>query len=199
MNTKRTDARTDVGDYDLRGMDFETLLVGPVTERIIDADRIVRGEWGNGFPNWVMYRCVYAGDSHLMADFRLWCVALAVAYSEAGGVRKPSEALAVCVGRDVCHAMLEGRWGVSSDVIAESLGVAPKTYRRFRNALFARLTASLGEYWVRMQIAMRQVALAERRADVESARGRWTDGRGFGQEADLAGDGCYRAFPKSLN
>lgn len=188
--------KTEVGDYDLRGMDFETLLVGPVTERIIDADAIVRSEWGNGFPNWVMYRCVYAGDSHLLADFRLWCVALAVAYGESGGVRKPSDAFAVAVGRDVCHAMLEGRWGVSSDDMAEAVGVAPKTYRRFRNALMARLTASLGEYWVRMQIAMRQVALLERRADADVISVRYN--YASPDCPDFAGNGCYRTPARFL-
>ena len=188
--------KIQVGDYDLRGTDFETLLVGPITERIIDADRIVRSEWGNGFPNWVMYRCVYAGDSHLIGDLRLWCVALAVAYGESGGVRKPSEALAVCVGRDVCHALLEGRWGAPSDEVAEAIGVAPKTYRRFRNALMQRLTASLTEYWVRMQIAMRQVALLERRQDAPDPVVRLSDGRGFPWELDTVGDGNFRAMPK---
>jgi hypothetical protein len=189
--------KLEVGDYDLRGTDFETLLVGPITERIIDADRIVRSEWGNGFPNWVMYRTVYAGDSHLIGDLRLWCVALAVAYSETGGVRKPSEALAVCVGRDVCHALLEGRWGAPSDEVAEAIGVAPKTYRRFRNALMQRLTASLTEYWVRMQIAMRQVALLEKRADALVPTAYLADGRGFEHEAKWASaDGNYRAYPK---
>ena len=51
------------GDYDVRGMDPETLLVGPVSEPIIDADRRVRRRLNNGFPNWAMYRTAYAGDS----------------------------------------------------------------------------------------------------------------------------------------
>lgn len=185
----------EVGDYDLRGPDFETLLVGPVTPSIVDADRIVRSEWGNGFPNWAMYRCVYAGDSHLIPHLRLWCVALAVAYSDTGGLRSPSDEAAVCAGRDACAALLSGRWGAPSDELAEALGIAPKTYRRFRNAVYRRLRASLEEYWVRLQIAMRQVALLERRQEAESARGRWSDGRGFG-EVDTAGDGNYWAQAK---
>lgn len=185
----------EVGDYDLRGPDFETLLVGPVTEAIIDADRVVRSEWGNGFPNWAMYRCALAGDTHLLADMRLWCVAIAVAYSDTGGLRAASDDAAVCAGRDACAALLTGRWGAPSDELAGVLGIAPKTYRRFRNAVYSRLKASLTEYWVRMQIAMRQVALAEKRADAVAARGRWSDGRGF-DEVDTAGDGNYWAMPK---
>src|SRR5690606_16750213 len=59
-----------VGDYDLRGLDFETYLVGPVTDKIIDADRLVRQRVSNGFPNWALYRCVYAGDTHLLPMLR---------------------------------------------------------------------------------------------------------------------------------
>lgn len=188
--------KLEVGCYDLRGPDFETLLVGPVTPAIIDADRIVRSEWGNGFPNWAMYRCVYAGDSHLIPHLRLWCVAIAVAYSDTGGLRSASDDAAVCAGRDACSALLSGRWGAPSDELAEALGIAPKTYRRFRNAVYARLKASLGEYWVRMQIAMRQVALLERRQEAPEPVVRLSDGRGFAWELDTVGDGNFRAMPK---
>src|SRR5690606_15781387 len=76
----------EVGDYDLRGRDVETALVGPVTATIIDADRRVREEWSNGFPNWAMYRAAYCGDSLYRPQVRAWCVAYAIAYCEAGGV-----------------------------------------------------------------------------------------------------------------
>ena len=44
----------EVGDYDKRGPDYETLLVGPITEIVGDADRYVRrplGRDGLGFDN----------------------------------------------------------------------------------------------------------------------------------------------------
>jgi len=188
--------KQEVGCYDLRGPDFETLLVGPITAAIIDADRLVRKEWANGFPNWAMYRCAYAGDSHLLGELRDWCIALAIAYGESGAIRKPSDDVAVAVGRDAWHALVWGRWGAPGDEIADALGIAPKTYRKFRVGLLRRLQASLSEYWVRMQIAMRQGALTHRKRDESPPVARLSDGRGFDHEFDSVGDGNWRALPK---
>jgi hypothetical protein len=184
-------------DYALRGPDFETLLVGPVTGTIIDADRVVRAEWRNGFPNWAMYRCALAGDTHLRTRLRQWCVSFAIAYVMEGAVARKtaSDELATLAGWDAYAALLTTRWALSADEVASSLGVNPKTYRKLRNAVYARLRASLDEYWVRMQIAMRQVALVERTHTQATPMGRLSDGRGFG-EIDPAGDGCFRAMPR---
>jgi len=184
-------------DYHLRGPDFETLLVGPITGTIIDADRVVRAEWRNGFPNWAMYRCALAGDTHLRGRLRQWCVAFAVAYMADGAIRRQtaSDELATLAGWDAYAALLTTRWALSADEAAEAVGVAPKTYRKLRNAVYARLRASLDEYWVRMQISMRQVALVERTHAQATPMGRLSDGRGFG-EIDPAGDGCFRAMPR---
>jgi hypothetical protein len=194
--------KLEVGDYDLRGPDFETVLLGPVTGTIIDADRLVREGthrepgWRNGFPNWEMYRCAYAGDSHASAKLRDWCILLAIAYGEAGGTRRSSDDMAVVAGRDIHYALLNSRWGAPSDEAAEMLGVAPKTYRRFRANLYRRLKASLTEYWIRLQIAMRQIALLERNADQPTpvVRFNYAD---VGSP-DFAGNGCYVTPPRFL-
>ena len=75
------------GDWALRGLDFETYLVGAVTDKIIDADRLARKELSNGFPGWVLYRTFLCGDHHLRTKARDWCVAYAIAAAEAGIVR----------------------------------------------------------------------------------------------------------------
>jgi hypothetical protein len=181
--------------YDLRGPDFETLLVGPITDRIIDADRMVRREWVNGFPNWAMYRCALAGDAPLRRRLLDWCQAFAIAYAHTGGLRKPDDDVALCAGRDAFVALLTTRWGSPSDELAEALKVSPKTYRKFRNAVYRRLRASMDEYWVRMQIAMRQVALKERWVEQTRPVGRLNAGSGRGETYDLTGDGNYRAMP----
>ncbi len=187
-----------VGDYDLRGPDFETRLVGPITDSIIGADQLVRDEWRNGFPNWDMYRCALAGDSNLRARLRQWCVAFAIAYVADGAVQRrvASDELATYAGWDAYAALLTTRWAVSSADAAEAAGVSPKTYRKLRGAVFARLRASLDEYWIRMQIGMRQVALQERRQEAAGPIVRLADGRGFAGEIDFSGDGNYRAYPR---
>jgi hypothetical protein len=192
-----TEAIEVQADYTLRGPDFETLLVGPITGTIIDADRVVRAEWRNGFPNWALYRCALAGDTHLRSRLRQWCVAFAVAYVTEGAVSRKtaSDELAVFAGWDAYAALLTTRWALTADEVAEALSINPKTYRKLRNAICRRLRASLDEYWVRMQIGMRQVALIERRQAQTIPQARLSEGRGFG-EIDVAGDGCFRAMPR---
>lgn len=198
-NEAVTATKPEVGDYDLRGPDFETMLIGPITARIIDADRLVREEWSSGFPNWTMYRTALAGDSVGRRALLDWCQAFAIAFAETGGLRKPDEAVALCAGRDACIALLTTRWGAPSDELANALGISPNTYRKFRGRVYVRLKASLDEYWVRMQIALRQVALLERRVDRDLPRARYSEGQGFAHEVDYAGQGHFRAAPKFVS
>lgn len=191
-----TKAAQTVGDYDLRGPDFETLLVGPIIGQIIDADRLVRegyDGWQNGFPNWTIYRCTLAGDTHLRERLRLWCVAFAVAYLE--GRRGASDELGALLGWDSYQALLTTRWAVNGADVDQISGVSAKTYRKLRNSLFARLRVSLDEYWMRMQIGMRQVALLERRQEAATPTSILHDGRGFDDRVSL-GDGNLRAYPR---
>ena len=181
-----------MSDFDLRGPDTETLLVGPVTATIIDADRRVRAEWANGFPNWAMYRCAYAGDSHLRQPLRDWIVAYAVAYCEAGGVRKglPAEEIGCLAGWDAFYALLNHRWLIAGQDVADVAGVDPKTYRKVRNYVTAALRRSLAEYWMLLQIHYMRVMRDERWEAPAEPRARFNYGRGFG-DLDLSGDGNY--------
>lgn len=185
-----------VGDYDLRGIDYETYLVGPVTEEIIDADRRVRLRWDNGFPNWEMYRTAYAGDVHLRKRLRDWCVAYGVSHCHAGGVRPglPADEIGCLAGWDGFYALLNHRWVVAGLDIADVAGVDPKTYRKVRNRVYAALAGSLREYWGLLDIEIREVFRLNRAARRDVVRGRWSEGRGFEGEIDTAGDGCWRAY-----
>lgn len=193
MNVETKAAQT-VSCYDLRGPDFETLLVGPVTATIIDADRLVRTEWRNGFPNWAMYRCILAGDTHLRQTVREWAVAFAIGACADGVVSRKaaSDEFACLAGWDAYHALLTGDWVASGADIAEVAEVDPKTYRKLRGYVFSRMQASLGEYWIRMQVAFRQVALMERWGDQVSAPAAYSMGRGF--EADMGVGGSNGTF-----
>lgn len=186
------------GDWDVRGMDPETILVGPVNEAIIDADRRVRRRLNNGFPNWAMYRTAYAGDAHLRQRLRDFCVAFAVAYCEAGGVRKglPADEIGALAGWDAFYALLNHKWVIAGMDIADVAGVDPKTYRKVRNAVYSAMRASLKAYWELMQIEFREVLRLYRYADPLNASGRLSEGRGFGHdgEVDVSGDGNWRAY-----
>jgi hypothetical protein len=155
--------RVEVGCYDLRGPDFDTAMIGGITASLIDADRLVRLDWRNGFPNWDMYRTVLAGDTLRIDRLRQWCVAFSVAYcSEAVQKRAYSDDLACIAGWDALHMLMASRPLEPYTVIAERLGVDPKTYKRARDGVFARLRVTLDEYWIRLGAAYRHVILAEK-------------------------------------
>ena len=164
-----------VGDYDLRGLDFETYLCGPVTDKIIDADRLMRADGGNGYPNWAMYRTVYAGDSHLRRRVREWCVAYAIAAAESGVVRTglPVEEMGCLAGWDAFYRLHDSAWIIGGQDIADIAGVDPKTYRKLRNYVYASLRMSLHDYFVAMQIAIRQVWKMDRWSGPLAATETW--------------------------
>lgn len=190
-----------VGDYDLRGLDFETYLVGPVTDKIIDADRRVRSRYNNGFPNWTLYRTVYAGDTHLRTQLRDWCVAYSIAVAESGFVRKglPAEEMGCLAGWDAYYRLLNHRWVVGGQDIADVAGVDPKTYRKLRNYVYAANLLSLQGYFVELQIAVRQVWKEDRWVEAARPNKRWR--MVYGDEhcpyerARTDGNGNYWARP----
>lgn len=184
------------GCYDLRGPDFETMLIGPITNTMIDADRLVRLEWDNGIPNWDIYRSALAGDTLYRERVRLWCVAFAIAHTQEAQPRAFSDEFACLVGWDAYYALLHNRFVASVEDVADAAGVSPVVYRKARNAVTARLRASLWEYWVRLQVAFRQVVLWERKQEGSARAGVYGKGRGF--DADSVGgngDGCFIATP----
>ena len=155
------DAVKITGDWDLRGPDFDTALVGHVTTAIIDADRLVRLEWRNGFPNWDLYRVALAGDELLAVRAREWVVALA--YRVAQTVVRAdaySDELACVAGWDAWEMLRRNREVVPYTVTAKALDVDPKTYKRLRDLLHRMLRASTDEYWIRLGAAYRHVFLA---------------------------------------
>jgi len=147
------------------GPDFDTMLIGPVNASIIDADRLVRMDWRNGFPNWALYRTALAGDAVHMPSLKRWAVAFSVAYCSTGGVKKAaySDELAAVAAWDALHMLVFCRELAPYTVLADRLDVHHKTYKRVRDTLYLRMKASLDEYWARLAIAMRQVWLAERK------------------------------------
>jgi hypothetical protein len=195
-----TPVKQPAGDYDLRGPDFETYLVGPVTDKIIDADRLVRQRVSNGFPNWALYRCVYAGDTHLLPMLRDWCVSYAIAAAESGLIRRglPVEEMGCLAGWDAYYRLLHHRWVIAGQDIADVAGVDPKTYRKLRNYVYAANLLSLQDYFVEMQIAVRQVWKEDRWIGSPEARARLSSGRGF-HDIDVYGDGNFIARPSAMS
>lgn len=156
--------KKELHSFDVRGMDIETVLIGPVTQQIIDADRLVRTEFRNGFPNWMMYRTALAGDSIFLPRLREWAVAFTWVYCLDGAVKRKtlSDELIGCVSLDVLSRLVFSRWLAPHSDIAATISVDRNTYKRLRDRIYARLAASLDEYWIRLIIAYREVRRHER-------------------------------------
>jgi hypothetical protein len=196
--TTETKAAQTVGDYDLRGPDYETVLIGPVCIEHMDAARLVRREFSNGFPNWELYRAAYCGDSLYRPQVRAWCVAYAIAYCEAGGVRSglPAEEIGCLAGWDAYYALLKHKWLIAGRDVADVAGVDPKTYRKVRNHVYGAMRASLREYWELLNIAIRQVVRMQRWEATTPKPSKYRAGRGFEEDADYTGTGCFIAVPR---
>lgn len=188
-----------VGDYDLRGPDFDTFLIGPPTDAHFDADRLVRKVWNNGFPNWQLFRAIDCGDSLHRPVTREWCVAFAIAYCESGGVRKgmPAEEIGCLAGWDAYYALMNHKWLIAGMDVADVAGVDPKTYRKVRNYVYMANLASVRHYFVELGIAIRRLYM--HRDEPEAPSGNWQNGRGFAHEVTFPGNGCFIVKPAPLS
>ena len=166
-------AISPIGDYDLRGPDHATILAMPITSTHIDADRIVREGrgfrdvgWNNGFPNWKLYRCAYAGDAMYTRFLRDWVCMFTIAYCLTGGIKESafSEELACFAGNDALYILIHSQEMQPYTVSAAALHVDPKTYKRLRDRIAKRLKASLDEYMMRLEIGLRIALIEERKS-----------------------------------
>jgi hypothetical protein len=151
--------------YDLRGKDTETHLVGPITAQIIDADRLVRVEWQNGMPNWMLYRTALAGDSLYLPKLREWVIAFTWVYAINGGVKRQAitDELIGAAALDALAMTIYERPLQAYRATAEAIGANHKTYWRLREAIYLRMKESLREYWLRMTVAYNQNLIVERK------------------------------------
>lgn len=191
------------GDYDLRAPDYDTQLIGPITDSIIDADRLARRNCPEVFPLWEMYRVAYAGDDLYAPALRSWCVGFADAYCRAGGVRRDaySEELACWVGWDAYTLLAKGAAVRSQALpavteIADMMGVHKTTYRRLRDVIYRVLLAALHDYWAELGIAIRLVRQREREVPNEKISDNIVlDGVYKGAPIISHSDGNYRIMP----
>lgn len=154
------------GDWDLRGRDYETELVGPITDAIIDADRLARAEHRNGFPNFALYRLIMCGDRMYLEHVRHWWVLFAIEWCRNRMRGSFSEELATIAAWDSLQRVMDpARPILSGPEVAESLGVHCRDYVRVRDGLTAILYAAVGEYWNWLGITYRVVRRFERNSE----------------------------------
>lgn len=153
-----------VGDYDLRGQDYETQLVGPITDAIIDADRLARLEHRNGFPNFALYRLILAGDRAYLTVVRQWWVLFAIEWCRNNMRHGFDEDVAVHAAWDSLARVMEPRRDAhpSRSEVAASLGVDDESFNHATRTLQSILNAALMAYWLWLQVSYRVVKIRER-------------------------------------
>jgi hypothetical protein len=191
--------KSPVGDYDLRGKDYDTAMICAITSTHIGADRRVRRRWSNGFPNWWLSRVAYCGDNYCLPQLKDWVVAFSVAYCVSGGVRSDaySDELAYTAGMDALYLLIYGREMDYTTSLAKAIGVRHSTYKRVRNCIYARLAKSLEAYWELFAIEFRETAILERNVITRVEQGILKVRESFISETDMAkgGSGNYIRQP----
>lgn len=137
-------------DYADRIKGIEDRLVEPIHDRVIDADRLVRGQrWRYGFPVWAMYRAAYCGDNRSVRLVKESAISFAAAYGDAGGIRADarSDDLYGVAGLDAAFRLVNGGWMVSEHEGGTITGVRNVTYGRFRESVWRVMDAVLRDYW----------------------------------------------------
>lgn len=136
------------GDWNVRGRDQDTELLRSITDVLIDADRLVREEWDNSFPNWYLYRAAYLQERHAILKVQPWVAAFSIAcLSTSMRSDAYSDELAFIAGMDALNMLIYSHPLLPAYLTAADLGVHTKTYVRARNSVYVRLKKSLDEYW----------------------------------------------------
>lgn len=158
--------KSPVGDYDLRGRDIDTCMVSEVHDTLIDAARLAKVEFNNEMPNWELFRAVYGGDYLHLPMLKRWVHEFAIAYCLGGGIKRSvyTPTLAGVAGLDALYLLVYMQPMLPHTVIAEDLGVTPKTYLRLRDGIRDRLSVSLNLYVLHLGSAYRQTLIYERKA-----------------------------------
>ena len=157
--------RSPIGDYDLRGRDIDTCMIGEIHGTLIDAARLADIEFRNGFPNWELFRTVYCAETLHVPMLKRWVHEFAIAHCLDGGVRREifSPTLAGIAGLDALYLLIYLQPMLPHTVLAEGIGVSAKAYLRLRNAIRDRLSESLNVYFMHLGAAYRQTLIYERR------------------------------------
>jgi hypothetical protein len=154
-----------VGDWNTKGFDVDTLLVLPIHRQLIDADRLARFDFNNGFPNWELFRTVYCGDNIYLPKLKQWVHEFAIAHCLEGGIKRQvyTPTLAGVAGLDALYLLIYMEPLLPHTVAAKDLGVKPETYKRLRDAIRDRLSVSVNTYLLHLGAAYRQVLISERK------------------------------------
>lgn len=148
--------------------DHETALIGPITDSIIDADRIVREEYGDEFPNFEVYRLILCGERIHLKEVRQWWVGFCHAFATQTLRKKPSDEVICFAAWDSLQRLMNPLDAVlTDDYVAGELGCDDDSYRILRKAFEVILSRSMQNYWDKLLIAYAKVKRHERRLTMQ--------------------------------
>lgn len=174
--------------------DYDSRMAEAIHDTLIDADRLVRECWTNGFPNWQLSRVVFSGEDVHVAECRRFMVALAWTIMDERGL--DNDELAGTAGIDAAHMLLRGRMIAPPETLAGILGVGTDLYLLIRNKVYGRTRVSMMTYWTLLGAKYREARLDEYRSTPAKRSGKWGDGRGFGHWHTGDNEGNFYAAPK---
>lgn len=152
------------GDFTVKGRDYDTELIGPIRQDIIDADRLVRIECHYRIPAFYLYRAAYAGDSVYLPFLKRWAIGFVDSalvgfmahdtgeYDELVGVLA-LDALSIIIHLKALQTPAEAE---------ESLGIPADAYRKLRATLVRMIDGELRDYFGWLG-AMYRIVLSQNR------------------------------------
>jgi hypothetical protein len=151
-------------DYDLKGRDYETELLGAITDTMIDADRLARLDHRSGLPSFALYRLVIVQERLYLPAVRRFWVLFSLEWCRTNMRSGFSEELAGLAAMDSLQRVMDPAHPIlPAEEAASGLGVDLETYTRARNALRDTLRAELDAYWTILCGTYRIAAYLERR------------------------------------
>ena len=137
--------RICVGDWDLRGVDLDSLFAaGELSDTCLDAAIRTQARFSDKFPGWFLCRRVVSGCPLYGRQLEAWAVGCARSLARArkvtgrpwiaGKVRARGSWVAQA-GRDALDYSIFGRYAAGLHERAEQFGVAHLTYQKLRDPI----------------------------------------------------------------
>lgn len=154
-----------VGDWDLRGVDLDSLFAIPeLSDTCIDAAIRTQARFSDKFPGWFLYRRVVSGCPLFDRQLEAWAVGCARRMSRArtvtgrtwiAGKVRGRRGWVAQAGRDALDYAIYGRYPDSSEARESMFGVSAETYRKLRDPMARSMWIGMetfrselhAEYW----------------------------------------------------
>ena len=142
---------------------YETRLASEIHDSLIDADRFVRDEYGETFPNFALYRLVLCGDRNHLRNVREWWEVFCILWADANMRKKQDGEAVLLAARDALQSFMEPNRRIMTDEAAsEECGLHRTSYTLMRKGFMVILAQILETYMERLMVAYARVRKMER-------------------------------------